>query len=309
MDLDWDKLRIFHAVAEAGSFTHAAEGLALSQSAVSRHVGSLETSLGTVLFRRHARGVLLTEQGEALFRTAAEVAAKIAQAEALASSDKDSPSGELRVTTTVAFGSTWLTQRIREFLEMYPDIFIELLMEDGEIDLSMRQADCAIRLYRPHQPGLIARKLTRVQYSVYAALNYLDRKGEPMSAENLDLHDLVIYGANAPTMLADVNWLMFAGANPAHPRKARAKINNIYGVLKAVESGLGIGSLPDYMVGAETNLVRILTNVPSPIFEAYFTYPEELRGARKIDVFRDFLIAEVAKDNPKALPIRANGAI
>ena len=87
MDLDWDKLRIFHAVAEAGSFTRAAEGLGLSQSAVSRqppaasrHVGALETSLGTVLFRRHARGVLLTEQGEALFRTAAEVAAKIAQA-------------------------------------------------------------------------------------------------------------------------------------------------------------------------------------------------------------------------------------
>jgi len=309
MDWDWDKLRIFHAVAEAGSFTRAAKGLGLSQSAVSRQVGTLETLLGTILFRRHARGVLLTEQGEALFGTAAEVAEKIAQAEALASSDKDTLSGELRVTTTVAFGSTWLPQRIREFLEMYPDVSIELLLDDGEIDLSMRQADCAIRLYRPHQPGLIARKLTRVKYSVYAAPMYLDRKGEPMSAEDLDLHDLVIYGANAPTMLADVNWLIFTGANPAHPRKPRAKINNIYGVLKAVESGLGIGSLPDYMVSAEANLVRILTNVPSPMFEAYFTYPEELRGARKINVFREFLIAEVARDTPKALPILANGAI
>jgi DNA-binding transcriptional LysR family regulator len=308
MELDWDKLRIFHAVAEAGSFTRAAEGLGLSQSAVSRQIGALEATLGIVLFRRHARGLMLTEQGERLFVTAREVATKIAQAESLASIDKDTPSGDLRVTTTVAFGSTWLTQRIRDFLELYPEISIELLLDDGEIDLSMREADCAIRLYRPHQPGLIARKLTRVQYSVYAAPAYLDRKGEPKTAEDLDMHDLVIYGANTPTMLADVNWLMTAGANPAHPRKARAKINNIYGVLQAVESGLGIGSLPDYMVDGKANLVRILQNVPSPNFEAYFTYPEELRGARRIDVFRDFLIAEVARDGPKATAILANGA-
>jgi DNA-binding transcriptional LysR family regulator len=308
MDLDWDKLRIFHAVAEAGSFTRAAKGLGLSQSAVSRQIGALEATLGIVLFRRHARGVMLTGQGETLFVTAKEVATKIAQAESLASIDKDTLSGDLRVTTTVAFGSTWLTQRIRHFLEMYPGISIELLLDDGEVDLSMREADCAIRMYRPTQPGLIALKLTRVQYSVYAAPSYLDRKGEPKMAEDLDMHDLVIYGANAPIMLTDVNWLMTAGANPARPRNARAKINNIYGVLQAVESSLGIGSLPDYMVDGKANLVRILKNVPSPNFEAYFTYPEELRGARRIHIFRDFLIAEVAKHGPKATAIQANGA-
>jgi DNA-binding transcriptional LysR family regulator len=295
MDLDWDKLRIFHAVAEAGSFTRAAEGLSLSQSAVSRQVGALEIALGTVLFRRHARGLLLTEQGEALFRTAAEIAIKIDQAEALATNNKDTPSGELRVTTTVAFGSTWLTQRIGSFLKTYPDISIELLLDDREIDLSMRGADCAIRLYRPHQPGLIALKLTRVQYYVYAAPSYLERKGEPKAAEDLDMHDLIIYGANAPTILADVNWLLSAGANPAHPREARTKINNIYGVLKAVESGLGIGSLPDYIIDKDAELVRILKSVPGPMFEVYFTYSEELRGVQKINVFRDFLISEVTK--------------
>ena len=295
MDMDWDKLRVFHAVAEAGSFTRAAEGLGLSQSAISRQVGALEASISTLLFHRHARGLKLTEQGEALFQTAGEVAAKIAQAETLASIDKDNPSGDLRVTTTVALGSTWLTRIIGEFLDMYPDISLELLLDDDEIDLSMREADCAIRLYRPHQAGLIARKLTRVHYFVYAAPRYLQRKGEPRTAEDLDMHDLLIYGAKTPTMLSDVNWLVTAGANPSRPRKPRARINNVYGLLRAVESGLGIGSLPDYMIDPGADLVRILETVRSPAFDAYFAYPEELRGARRIEVFRDFLVAEIAK--------------
>lgn len=294
MDLDWDKLRVFHAVAEAGSFTRAGETLSLSQSAVSRQVSALEQTLNTLLFHRHARGLILTGQGEALFRTSGEVADKIALAEALASVDKDVPRGDLRVTTTVGFGSTWLTPRMGTFLDAYPDISLEILLDDREIDLSMREADCAIRLYRPRQPGLIALKLMPVQFQVYAAPSYLKRKGEPRTAEDLDSHDLVTYGAHAPPMIADVNWLMSAGANPARPRTARARINNIYGMLRAVESGLGIGTLPMYIVAEDSQLVQILPDVPSPAFDAYFAYPEELRDAQRIAVFRDFLISEVA---------------
>lgn len=294
MALDWDKLRIFHAVAEAGSFTRAGETLSLSQSAVSRQIASLERSMGARLFHRHARGLILTEQGEALLRTASEVGEKIALAEATVSADQDKPSGELRVTTTVGFGSTWLTPRVGKFLDAYPEIALEILLDDHETDLSMRQADCAIRLYRPRQPGLIARKLMNVHFHVYASPAYLERHGEPQTPQDLDQHRLVIYGANAPALLADVNWLMSIGATPDRPRVARARINNIYGVLRAVESGLGVGALPEYMVGERDGLVRILTEIPGPTFNAYFAYPEELRGAQKIAVFRDFLIDEVA---------------
>ena len=100
--MDWDKLRIFHAVAEAGSFTHAGESLNLSQSAVSRQISALEESLNVSLFHRHARGLILTEQGELLYRTAHEVFAKLAMAEAQLSESKDRPKGQLKVTTTVA---------------------------------------------------------------------------------------------------------------------------------------------------------------------------------------------------------------
>ena len=118
--MDWDKLRVFHAVAEAGSFTHAGEALNLSQSAVSRQISALEESLSVPLFHRHARGLILTEQGDLLYRTAREVFSKLAMTEAMLTESKDRPKGPLKVTTTVAFGSSWLTPRMREFLVLYP---------------------------------------------------------------------------------------------------------------------------------------------------------------------------------------------
>src|SRR5262249_40637171 len=136
--MDWDKLRVFHAVAEAGSFTHAGESLNLSQSAVSRQISALEEPLPLPLFHRHARGLILTEQGDLLYRTAREVFAKLAMTEAMLSESKDRPKGPLKVTTTVAFGSAWLVPRIREFLELYPEIQLSVVVDDSELDLSMR---------------------------------------------------------------------------------------------------------------------------------------------------------------------------
>src|SRR5579885_3564309 len=168
MAMDWDKLRVFHAVAEAGSFTHAGEALNLSQSAVSRQISALEESLSVPLFHRHARGRILTEQGELLFRTAREVFAKLSMAEGLISESKDRPKGPLKVTTTVALGSTWLTPRIKEFLELYPEIELTLVLDDGELDLSMRQADIAIRMAPPRQPDLIQRQLMQVHAHLFS---------------------------------------------------------------------------------------------------------------------------------------------
>ena len=121
--MDWDKLRIFHAAAEAGSFTHAGETLNMSQSAVSRQVSALERELHAALFHRHARGLVLTEQGELLYRTAQDVFMKLASAEILLSDSRGKPSGDLRITTTVALGTIWLTPEawgIHEPLSRHP---------------------------------------------------------------------------------------------------------------------------------------------------------------------------------------------
>ncbi|MBY0431560.1 MAG: LysR family transcriptional regulator [Rhodospirillales bacterium] len=296
--MDWDKLRVFHAVAEAGSFTHAGETLNLSQSAVSRQISALEESLNVPLFHRHARGLILTEQGELLYRTAREVFAKLAMTEAQLSESRERPQGPLKITTTVAFGSLWLTPRIKEFLELYPDIAVTLVLDDSELDLAMREADVAIRMMPPRQPDLIQRHLLTMHYHVYAAPDYLKRHGVPKSVSDLDQHRIIVYGEDARPPVQNLNWLLEAGLAPGGVmRSSILKVNNVYGILRAVQSGLGIAALPDYLSREASNLVEILPELKGPGFEAYFVYPEELRHSKRIAVFRDFLVRKIG-DQP-----------
>jgi DNA-binding transcriptional LysR family regulator len=293
--MDWDKLRIFHAVAEAGSFTHAGEVLNLSQSAVSRQISALEESLKVSLFHRHARGLILTEQGELLFRTAHDVFAKLAMAEAMLADSKDKPRGELRVTTTVSFGMLWLTPRIKEFADLYPDIRVHLILDDDELDLGMREADIAIRFRAPVQADLVQRRLVQVTNHLYAAPSYIKRHGAPKSIEDLDNHAILVYGAAVPQPLADVNWLLNKTADLSKQRKPIFTVNNIYALMLAVESGLGVAALPDYVARGNTKLIQVLPDYAGPTFDTYFVYPEELRDTKRIAVFRDFMLRKVAE--------------
>jgi DNA-binding transcriptional LysR family regulator len=295
MAMDWDKLRVFHAVAEAGSFTHAGESLNLSQSADSRQISALEESLSVPLFHRHARGLILTEQGELLFRTAREVFAKLAMAEGLISESKDRPKGPLKITTTVAFGSIWLTPRIREFLDLYPEIQVSLVVDDSELDLSMREADVAIRMSPPRQPDLIQRHLVSVQVHIYASTDYIQKHGMPQKPEDLEEHRVIVYGEDARPPVPGTNWLLEVGVKPGQDRRPILTVNNTYGMLRAIMSGLGVAALPDFVANEQTGLVRVLPEVSGPPNEAYFVYPEELRTSKRISVFRDFLLRKVAE--------------
>jgi DNA-binding transcriptional LysR family regulator len=289
--MDWDKLRIFHAVADAGSFTHAGHELALSQSAVSRQISALETDLNVPLFHRHARGLILTEQGEVLYRTAHDVFTKLAAAKTRLMDSKEKPSGELRITTTVGLGSVWLTPRIKEFTELYPQISVTLLLEDRELDLSMREADVAIRLRRPTQPDLIQRKLFVVHHHVYASTDYIKKFGIPKSIEDLDKHKILTFG-QAPGYLTNINWLERAGRAEENPRPVALRVNSAYGLRRAVQTGAGIASLADYIVAADSNLVQIDLPIEMPQFDTYFVYPEELKETKRITAFRDFIVSK-----------------
>ena len=149
--MDWDKLKIFHAVAEAGSITNATINLNLSQSAISRQIQSLEQDLKVQLFERHARGLTLTENGEYVFKTAHEVISKLKEVETSLGDQKNKPTGKLTITTVRSFGTHWLTPRIEEFMRLNPEVEIELIFEDKELDLSTRQADICL-LYTSPSP-------------------------------------------------------------------------------------------------------------------------------------------------------------
>ncbi|MBG6208314.1 DNA-binding transcriptional LysR family regulator [Labrenzia sp. EL_126] len=295
--MDWDKLRIFHAAAQAGSFTHAGDTLHMSQSAVSRQVSALEHDLGVSLFHRHARGLLLTEQGELLYRTAADVLMKLESVQSSLTDSKDKPSGILRVTTTVGLGSTWLTSRIKSFVELYPDVDLHLIFDDDELDLGMREADVAIRLRQPTQPDLIQRKLFTVHFHVYAAPEYIQRFGSPSSIEDIDNHRIITFGEQAPAYLRSMNWLESAGRSATEPRRSVLKVNNLVAIKRAVQSGVGIAILPDYIIDHATNLVPVLTEQEDkvPSFDTYFVYPSELKNTARVKAFREFLLSSAEK--------------
>ncbi|KKB10134.1 LysR family transcriptional regulator [Devosia chinhatensis] len=290
--LDWDKLRIFHTAAESGSFTHAAEKLGMSQSAVSRQISALEDDLGLKLFIRHARGLVLTEVGEQLFRTAHRMHWELQQVETQMSESQDIPTGPLIVTTTVGIGSTWLSSRLDEFLKLYPLIQLEIRLNDAELDLAMREADVAIRLHRPNQSEMIQRKLFTVHNHFYASNSYVDENGMPSSAEDLDNHRIISFGEPVPSYLGDINYLERMGRSDSSPRRAALRVNAIYGMMQACRAGIGIAMLPAYVTEKEDGLVQVLPEIELPAYEAYFVYPPALKNSKRVGVFRDFLVSK-----------------
>lgn len=295
--MDWDRLRIFHAVAEAGSFTRAGKALNLSQSAVSRQISALEQYLKVSLFHRHARGLVLTEQGEDFYRAVQEMSAKLAMAMARIDESREQPEGPLKITTSVAFGSAWLTSRMNKFHTLYPDIKVSLLLVDNlELDLSLRQADVAIRFAPQRQSNLIQRRLMTIRYHVFATQEYLDQHGTPKTPQDLDEHEIIVYGEDVPAPVANMNWLLEAGATHGRKREPALRVNSVYGIYRAVQSGLGIAALPYYLSNESRDLVEVLPELRGPSIDAYFVYPGELRHSKRIAVVRDFLLRQVKED-------------
>lgn len=292
--MDWDKLRVFHAVAEAGSFTHAGDVLNLSQSAVSRQISALEDVLQVPLFHRHARGLILTEQGETLHKTVREVFSKLEMTQTLLTESKEKAAGRLRVTTTTGFGNCWLMPRLHKFMQANPEIDICLILEDNDLDLGMREADVAVRMHAPRQPDLIQRHLADFHLPIFAAPLYLEKHGTPQTLDEVKNHHLVLFGEHHPPV-THVNWLAQALQNMGHtgPHSTRLEVNSMAAMAYAIAAGLGIGSIPTYAAAEFPNLVQILPDVTSPTVDAYFVYPEELRSSKRVSVFRDFLMSEL----------------
>ena len=290
--MDWDKLRIFHKVAHAGALTHAGENLHLSQSAVSRQIRALEESLDTTLFHRHARGLILTEQGELLYAATNKMSAQLDAAAARIRDSEDDVVGELRVTTTTGFGTLWLTRRLRHLLDQHPQLKIDLKLEERVLDLPMREADVAIRMKEPSQADLIRRRLMDVRMQLFAMPSYLETHGTPTKPGDLSAHRLLTQSEESPQPSASANWahdLMTTHA-PSY-----IAINSYFGVLQAVQHGLGIGSLPDYVQNEVPELVRVLPELESDTVPVFLAYPEELRHSKRVAAFRDFVVDEIAE--------------
>jgi DNA-binding transcriptional LysR family regulator len=288
--MDWDKLRIFHAVADAGSLTHAGDTLHLSQSAVSRQVRALEDSLNTTLFHRHARGLILTEQGELLFDATRAMIRRLETATARIRDSEEEVFGELRVTTTTGFGTLWLAPRLPALYDKYPDLKIDLMLEERVLDLPMREADVAIRMKEPSQADLIRKRLMSVRMRLYASPEYVERYGTPETLEQLPDHRLICMNVSSTQVGAGASLVQHL---LSYEIPSTLTVNNYFGVLQGVLNNLGIGVLPDYVTQDFPNLIRVLPEVESGEIPVFLAYPEELRPSKRIAAFRDFVQDEI----------------
>ena len=292
--MDWNKLKSFYEVAVYRSISKASAKLNISQSALSRQIQDLEIDLKTPLFIRHQKGVRLTEHGEYLFNTVSNINFSISDFEKKLIDKKTKPVGKLTISTTVGFGSTWLTPRINKFTDQYPDMDISLLMSDEEIDLSSRLADIAVRVKKPTQANFIFKKFVNFHNHIYGSSDYLQTYGIPRNVNDLDKHSLICFGSGLPSPISNIDWILKVGKKSLK-RRPKFRVNSIYGMSLAVEKGAGLASLPDYMVAEKPHLVRILPNLEGPSYQTYFVYTEAFKNDRRLEVFRDFLFNE-AKD-------------
>ncbi len=295
--MDWDKLRIFHTVAQHKSLTRAGEVLGLSQSAVSRQISALEEKLGIALFHRHARGLMLSEQGEILFRTVSEMVSKLQATESALAEATARPKGPFKLTAPSALGNLWITQLMKEFTDLFPEIEVTLLCEDRELDLSLREADAAIRLYPAKNPDLVQKPIMTLHNSLFASNDYLRIHGIPKHLSDLAGHKLIGYESISAPPFAEVNWLFDRPEAKQYGLKPFFKVNSLLALRTAVKQGMGIAFVPEYLMYRTRHVSRVLEDLAAPATEGYFIYPMELKNSKRVGVFRNFLQQKIAESN------------
>jgi len=292
--MDWDRLRVFHTVAEIGNLTHAGYVLNLSQSAVSRQISALESELSIALFNRHARGLVLTAEGELLFATTRSIFAQLSATTAQLAETNVNIRGTLKVSTSVALGSVWLAPRLPRFFKKCPDINLQLVLTDEEVDFTMREADIGIRFGRAeNDKNLIYEPLFKFSLKIYGSTQYFENFPIPKTPEELDNHHLIVFGSHAIAPVENVNWILRLGSKTGNIRQPFLMVNSAYGILQSVKNGLGIASLADFIAHDHSELIPILPKLKYPEIETFLVYPKQLAESKRIEAFRDFMKKEV----------------
>ena len=295
--MDWDKLRIFYYVADAGSFTKAASRLNTSQPAISRQISTFEERLGVPLFHRHARGLLLTEQGELLFRAARDVFSDLALAQARITENQNATQRVLKLAATIGFGVSWIAPRLHKFLALHPDIHFTLRVSDDPVDLTVHESDVAISPSITENPDLIFHELISRHLQLYASRDYLLKFGVPLSEADLDHHRLVVFMDKGMIPYDNINWLLTCGTSPGIRREPYLSINNLQGIARAVEKGSGIACLPSYVATQYKDLIQILPHVRGPEVRFYYVYSNQLKESKRIAHLLTFLQQEVLEED------------
>lgn len=288
--MDWSALKAFLAAAEGGSFSAAAKTLRLSQPTVSRQVAELERGLNARLFVRQARGLVLTPSGEGILELARRMEETAVAVERRLSGEEAAAGGLVRVSVTEGLASHWLIDKLVPFRLAHPALALDIRVDNTAVDLARREADIAIRLFRPKQADLVAKRVGSLGLGLYAAASYLARKGEPRALAELAGHDLVGFG-EVPYLPPQGAWMMQAAGG----RALAFRSNSLTAQYQAVRAGWGIGVVPHFVMASEPAVRRVLAAAKTPVLELWLVVHGDLRRSPRIRLVFDELAALFAR--------------
>ena len=276
-DYSWSQVRIFVAVAQAGSLTRAADALGSSQPTVGRQLRALEEAVGAALIIRHARGVVLTDKGRDLLDVALEVAERMDAFARVARGAREVLSGTVRIAATEIVGTHILTPLLAGIRPDLPRIDFELVLDNSASDLTRGEADIAVRLFAPRNQDLIGRRLGELPLGLYATAAYLARRGRPESFEALLEHDLIGFDSRGP--FAELN----ATYDPRLTARAFSfRTDSLVAQLEAGRHGAGIAPLQCEIAERYPELQRVLPELPIPPMPLWLLMHEDIRGGAHI---------------------------
>jgi len=281
--MDWNGVRDFLAIVEAGSLSRAAVGLRVSQPTLSRRLTALEQQLGAKLLIRGPRHLELTDAGKRILDQARRMDR---EAKAIPDRARDAAatlSGTVRISATEAFGTLWLVPQLAGFTALYPDVCVELIADNQLTDLLGRDADIAVRLVRPTQKDLIARRVGTLRIGMYAAEQYVERHGNPRRKDELAAHR-VISIAGRRQFAAEIDGIVGTDGTVL-------RVRNVQAVLGAVEAGIGLGPVFNYLGEERADLVRVLADEPVVEMEMWLTAPPDLNDVARVRLLYDYLVA------------------
>lgn len=297
--MDFDKLHTFYQVASSGSITAATIALGIDKSSISRQLSQLEAQVGKRLFERQGKKLILTPHGNFLFDKARPILMEIEAVKTALNSDGDQITGTLTITTTHALTSNWLTHFIHKFIEQHPSLRLNIKASNLPLDLSLREADLAIRPYSPDQDDLIQEHLKSWRLRLYASPKYLKQFGTPKSPDDLENHRLIIFrdSLNLYSHM-HTNWPLVMKTKKGKMRKPFLVINSLEGMVNLMNNGVGIGSLSDNnSLLSRGELKPVLHDELYYDVDAYFTYHKQFQGLSLIAGLEKFLKDYVKNEN------------
>ncbi len=285
---DWSLVQSFLAALDQGSLLGAARVLSASQPTIGRHIAELESQLGAVLFERTGRGLLPTATALRLAESARAMEAGAHQLARSVSGAEAEVSGTVRITASQPVACMLLPPVLARMRQVLPEVQVELVASNQVTNLLRREADIALRMVRPDQASLVAKRIGAVTLGAYAHRDYLRRKGTPQQPHDLLQHELVGNDRHE-----DIVQGFAAMGYPVQREQFAFRTDDLMAYWEAVRAGLGIGFVGNYMARTDANVVAVLPKLQLPELPIWLTVHREIRTSRRIRAVYDFLAAEV----------------